>query len=292
MKSRICCLVFLLTLGGCAGAPTQSKSCEDDRLLSSISTPTVKLMTLNISHGRGTSWNQMFVSGKQIHENLDDIAKLLREVDADIVALQEADAASRWSRKFDHVEYLAGQSEYSCFLHGRHKDSWIAAFGTVLMSNVELENASSLAFARSPPTNTKGLVQSTVNWIIDGHTTPITVVSVHLDFSRKSVRESQVDEMVGQLSGLESPLIIMGDLNSDWSNKRSSVRRLAEALELSVYLPDAPDLGTYKKISGDRLDWILISPSLNFIDYKVVPDIVSDHLAVYAEVALREVKQQ
>lgn len=234
----------------------------------------------------------MLVSRQQTYDNLDAIANLLDEIDSDIVALQEADAASRWSGKFDHVEYLLSQTGYSCFVHGSHKDSWIAAFGTALLSRVALHESASIPFAPSPPTNTKGFVRSSVYWQAHGRTIPLTVVSVHLDFSRKSVRESQISQLVAELSIVDSPLIILGDFNSEWSDKYSSVRALADALKLDTYLADEPDLGTYKEMAGKRLDWILISQSLDFIDHKVMPHVVSDHLAVYAEVGLREGEQE
>ncbi|NNK32083.1 MAG: hypothetical protein HKP02_03105, partial [Xanthomonadales bacterium] len=37
---------------------------------------------------------------------------------------------------------------------------------------------------------------------------------------------------------------------------------------------------------GARLDWILVSPGLEFLNYYVVPDVVSDHYAVAADIGL------
>jgi endonuclease/exonuclease/phosphatase family metal-dependent hydrolase len=42
------------------------------------------------------------------------------------------------------------------------------------------------------------------DWSVDGELFPVTVVSVHLDYFRKTVRDSQIDEMVAAFSGLES----------------------------------------------------------------------------------------
>jgi endonuclease/exonuclease/phosphatase family metal-dependent hydrolase len=78
----------------------------------------------------------------------------------------------------------------------------------------------------------------------------------------------------------------MGDLNSRWDQKRSHVQQLAEQLELTAYEPQNDSLGTYKSTDGKRLDWILVSSNLVFSRYEVLPDIVSDHLAVYAELEL------
>ena len=79
----------------------------------------------------------------------------------------------------------------------------------------------------------------------------------------------------------------MGDLNSHWEQKSSHVRSLADALDLQAFLPEQNGLGTYKGAMGKRLDWILISQELAFEAYEVLPDIVADHLAVFAEISYR-----
>ena len=81
----------------------------------------------------------------------------------------------------------------------------------------------------------------------------------------------------------ETPFIILGDFNSDWFSDESVVKELAEKSQLKVYEPRAENLHTYVK-RGRRLDWILISNELEFVSYKVLPDVISDHLAVVAEV--------
>ncbi|WP_221894641.1 hypothetical protein [Bathymodiolus japonicus methanotrophic gill symbiont] len=54
---------------------------------------------------------------------------------------------------------------------------------------------------------------------------------------------------------------------------------------LKVYQPQADNLPTYS--NGDsRLDWILISSELKFVSYKVLPDKLSDHLMLVAEIQL------
>jgi hypothetical protein len=65
------------------------------------------------------------------------------------------------------------------------------------------------------------------------------------------------------------------------------VRMLADKLNLRAFQPEARGLGTYKDSTGKRLDWILITQELEFVDYRVLPDVVADHLAVYAEIIFR-----
>ena len=52
-----------------------------------------------------------------------------------------------------------------------------------------------------------------------------------------------------------------------------------------MFEPHAEGLSTYGD-EGARLDWILVSPDLEFRKYAVYPDIVSDHYAVAAELVL------
>ena len=88
------------------------------------------------------------------------------------------------------------------------------------------------------------------------------------------------------LANRKNPIIILGDFNSDWFNDESVIHELARRCRLHVYQPLANELGTYNS-NGRRLDWILISTDLVFKSYTVLPEVVSDHYAVVAEVAFR-----
>lgn len=287
MFHRALCIVLLAVCGNAIGAEEFSRHCSNSGAKAVHEAPTLSVSTLNISHGRNQSMNQMFVRTKRTYENLDRIAALYGRVDADIVALQEADAASKWSGKFDHVEYLVKNTRYSCFIHGHHARSWLYSYGTALLSKITFSKSESVEFAATPPTTTKGYVRADFDWMSNGRITPVTVVSVHLDFSRKKVRDAQIAQMIAELSDSESELIIMGDLNSRWSDKRSHVRDLAEGLGLIAHKPESDELGSYKSTSGKRLDWILVTPHLEFVSYKVLPDVVADHLAIVAEIRHR-----
>ena len=112
----------------------------------------------------------------------------------------------------------------------------------------------------------------------------IDVVSVHLDFSRQGVRDAQIAEMSSVLADRKGPMIILGDFNSDWFSDKSVVKKLAQNGGMSVYRHDAKDMPTYN--SRYRYDWILVSDELAFVNYTVLPDVVSDHAAVVAEIGL------
>jgi endonuclease/exonuclease/phosphatase (EEP) superfamily protein YafD len=81
-------------------------------------------------------------------------------------------------------------------------------------------------------------------------------------------------------------MIVLGDLNSDWSSNDSVVTELAHRCGMHVYQPLADDLGTYPS-SGRRLDWVMISDDLEFLHHEVLPHMVSDHHAVVADIGFR-----
>lgn len=246
---------------------------------------TLRILTLNVAHGRNQAANQILLPKQDIEQNLQRISQFIKRVDADIVALQEADGPSGWSGNFDHVAWLARASGYPWHYRANHAESWLFSYGTAIMSRLPVSETVQHTFSPSPPTFNKGFLLSRINWPQGNDNDavlPIDVVSVHLDFSRHRVRTNQIAEMADVLSGRSRPMIIMGDFNSEWFAEESVVKQLAEDGGLSVYKPDADNLHTYN--DEYRYDWILISNDLVFSRYEVLPDALSDHLAVMAEV--------
>jgi len=258
-----------------------------------VTASTLKLLTLNIAHGRKDSLNQMLVSSSTIRNNLDDIAGLLMEANADVVALQEADGPSAWSGYFNHVSYLASVASYPWDIYSAHVNGKRINYGTALLSRVPFQDAISHDFPESPPTLRKGFTLGQIEWQPDENKPPIAVdiLSVHLDFSRSKVRKQQISDILRILEERNGPTIILGDFNSDWLKDDSVVKTLAECGNTKVYKPNSINHGTYKS-GKHRLDWVLLSDELEFKQYQVLPDIVSDHQAIIVEVAYTGDPQQ
>lgn len=282
-----CCL---LLLSGCSEVPaTVTTVIQPQSPQIAFTAETLKVMSLNIAHGRKDGINQLFLSGATIRKNLDEIAAVLDHSGADIVALQEADAPSLWSGNFDHIALLAEQADYPAVVHTAHARSWLFNYGTAILSQADFIETLNYTFEPSPPTLNKGFTLAQIVWQPHGQEQPpvlLDIVSVHLDFSRREVRENQIREITQVLEGRDNPLIILGDFNSDWLADELVVRALANDNGLKGYRPSADDLGTYPS-GNKRLDWILISETLEFISYEVLPDVLSDHKAVLAEIGLR-----
>ena len=250
--------------------------------------PPVELtvMTLNAAHGRADGIHQALLSEHRIAENLDKIASLLKHSSPDVVALQEADGPSLWSGQFDHVAYLAEAGGYEHAYRGEHVSGFNLSYGTAVLSRYGLESPASITFPANPPLLPKGFVVSEVAVPAIG---PVTVVSVHLDFARKSVRKEQVERLVEELAGRPRPLIVMGDFNCDWDDE-STLPMLAEQLGLRPFDPDDATT-TFPKL-GKRLDWIFVSDEIEFVDYQVGDGGLSDHRAVIARLRISDAHQR
>ncbi len=244
----------------------------------------LKVMTLNAAHGRKRGSHQLFQKRSSIKANLRDIASVFKRERPDLVALQEADGPSIWSGSFDHVRYLAEEAEYLYSVRGEHVRRARNSYGTAFLSNLPLNTPVSITFAPAPPIFSKGAVISTIAWPGNPEIA-VDVVSVHLDCARKSVRQKQVEEMKNKLDRRERPVIIMGDLNCDWNSREMTLQYLIEGLKLKAYQPWSNGLDTFPRW-GRRLDWILVSSELEFSNYTVFNDVVSDHFGVSAELVL------
>ena len=246
----------------------------------------LRVATLNLAHGRKDSLNQMLLWTSTIKQNLDDVAEVLTQHNPHVVALQEADAASFWSGSFDHVEYLASNAHYPWRTQVSNAQSWFFLYGTALLSALPLIETIKHTFEPSPPTLNKGFVLTQIEWPSGekNNSRKIDIVSVHLDFSRQSVREKQIHEMTEILSTRMNPTIIMGDFNSEWLAEVSVIKELATKSRFVSYKPEAPDYNSYK---NKRLDWILVTKELEFVDYRVLPDSLSDHLMIVADIRFK-----
>jgi endonuclease/exonuclease/phosphatase family metal-dependent hydrolase len=286
MRTSVSLTIIVCTACFALATPRAWANCPDGPVI--VERDFLRVVTLNMAHGRKDARNQMFLKEQTIRQNLQELGELLDRADADMIALQEADAPSKWSGKFDHVKFLSENTIYGCTIHGIHASNRIYDFGTALISKHPFNGGFVHSFKPSKPTTTKGFTVAAIDWN-PGNTLaePVRVkfVSVHLDFSRRSVRRSQIDEMTRALSAIDGPMVLMGDFNTDWQTEESSLKYLAENLNLMVFEPHAEGLSTYGD-KGARLDWILASPELEFTKYAVYPDIVSDHYAVAAELTL------
>ncbi len=284
-------LLWVLLLAGCASteqrvepeivgaagvAPTKEPGCRGS----------IRVMTLNLAHGRGSGFHQALQDANAAQHNLDRIGRLLAREVPDLVALQEADGPSLWSGNFDHVAYLAAARGYANYVRGEHVSALGLSYGTGLLANLEIGEALAVTFDPALSQPAKGFVVSAFRWP-GAPGFQVDVVSLHLDAFNAEVRDVQARRLVQELRERRRPLVVMGDFNTGWGQPDSALRRIAAELDLRAYRPLEPGLSTFPALQR-RLDWILVSPELDFLAYRVLDDRVSDHRAVLAELGLRE----
>lgn len=252
-------------------------------------TSSVRLFSLNVAHGRRTATHQALLRESTTRRNVEEIAKVLKNVGPDLVALQEADGPSPWSGNFDHVATLAEHAELADHYRGEHNHMGIDPFrvssGTAILSTWELANAESRRFGTNWR-DTKGFVVATVT-VPEWNDAEIDVVSVHLDFLRPSLRKTQILDMVNALIHRRRPLVILGDLNCCWQQEKASLRLFNDMLGLRPYRPEDATPTFPVRRPRRRLDWILVSRDLDFHDYHTLKTPLSDHLGIVADLRMR-----
>ncbi len=283
--STACCTLLLLLVSALPAVAAEYR-CRDG-----VTPPqfhngaSLRVASLNIAHGRGTAINQMLIGSERIAENLERAAATMRDTDAHVIALQELDVDSRWAGNFDHADWLLANSHLACVAIGLHARNWLYSFGTGLLSSLAMSEPRAIAFEPTPPTTNKGFVAATLRWQQADNVRSVRLSSVHLDFSRKGARDRQLQKIISAVQESPLPMIVMGDFNEQWDSDGSVVKRLVEEAGLVAYQPDSAALPTYK---SKRLDWILVSPELEFVEYTVLEEELSDHQLVLAELRWRD----
>lgn len=295
---RIILASFLLGMTGTP--PTCTAGALEDQP-GGAPTP-LRVATLNVAHGRGLALSQFTLTAEEFRANVAALTAVIRQKRPDVLALQEADGRSAWSGLFDHVDYIAEHADYRFVHHGIHFEAGIGdlsiRYGTALLSRFPLRStASHRSVVRQ--FHTKGFVTAE----FDFHGRPVVVVSLHLDSSSADVRRKEAGNIVDVLSQLKKPLIVMGDFNSRWTSETDAVRTITKRLQLRAFQPESgegearpttnppppPSLMTFRSTGPvSRIDWILISHDLEFVEYGVWVDKISDHRGVEATIKWRK----
>lgn len=244
---------------------------------------TLRMLSINLAHGRGDGAHQAFQDEDDARRNLDAVETLIRRESPDVIGLQEADAPSKWSGNFHHVEYIAKAAEFKWGMHTAHAEGLGLSYGTAVLSRLPIEDHAAYTFLPAPASLPKGFSLAIVRW--PERDMEIDVVSVHMEPLREAIRQRQAVELVTALADRKRPLVIMGDFNTEWDDDDGVLRKLVDGLDLTAHAPLQEDIVTFPKLDR-RLDWILVSSEFRFIDFDVLDDPVSDHRAIVAELAL------
>ena len=276
-------------------------------MLSTSGKETVRVACYNIAHGRGTAEsNWSGGSAKERMDRLNAIGQLLKEIDADVVVLNEVDFDSSWSHCVNQAEYLAKVAGYSFRAEERNIDFrvlwWKWRFGNAILSKTPISNAKVIDFPNYAGWETllagkKRGIKCDFAFNGDVH----AIVGAHLSHRSENLRVKSAQMLVGYLHDGLSPLIVAGDMNStpaDFpnhhidANGHNAIQVFDQPETLSRRPLDAPpafESLTFPSMDPKMvIDWILVSSGgeYRFLEYRVVRSTLSDHLPVCADISL------
>ncbi len=203
---------------------------------------------------------------------------VLREIDADVIALQEADRRFGTRAAVLTPHLLSEHSPWKPVSFGIHQTS-IGWHGNAILVRKEAQILDCEAI-HLPALEPRGAVVADVR--IGG--TALRVVGMHLDLSGLW-RRRQANAILAHLasSSRQYPTILMGDLN-EWSRGSGCLRDFGRDFSIA---DTGRSFHAHRPVA--RLDRIIVSPDLRITDTgvheSVTARIASDHLPVWAELA-------
>jgi endonuclease/exonuclease/phosphatase family metal-dependent hydrolase len=215
----------------------------------------------------------------------DRILTILNEVDADVVALQEADR--RFGRRETvlplsaidtHTRYRPVPLSHSAGIIGR-PDS-IGWHGNALLVRRDIEVADATVVPL-PTLEPRGAIRADL--VVQGHR--LRVVGMHLDLSGLR-RRHQVRSILAHVADCDhrTPAVLMGDLN-EWTRNGGCFQEFDQGWRLL-----APGRSFPSQRPLAQLDRIVVSDEWDVVDagvhHSALASRGSDHLPVWARLAL------
>jgi endonuclease/exonuclease/phosphatase family metal-dependent hydrolase len=226
------------------------------------------------------------------------ILRALRELNADIVLLQEVDRDCRRTGYRDVARDLSDALRMNWVAAGEFQEIGeargrrAAITGQAILSRFPIEDATTLGFK----------AQDRLRWLLNpaqprrggrialkARTAGITIYNAHIESGdNRNLQRKQIAEIVADdaLRGVGGPVVIGGDFNSGPLRHASTFASL-HAAEFADALGDAADRGPTSTGARDPIDWIFVK-NLTPARGRVLSLVgVSDHFPVAATVASR-----
>lgn len=231
----------------------------------------IKVITYNIHAGIDT--NGSF--------NLDRIAHIISEENADIVGLNEVDQCTSRSKGVDQAKYIADKLDYHYvfgkainYSGGEYGNAFISKYPIVASKNYRLPIHS--LKTREP----RAMLECDVN--MDGKL--IKVFTTHLGLE-KAERELSIEYISNVLQTIDTSVVLLGDFNL------VHAKDFEELLPLMNILKDtAEDIGKGSDIMtfdsenpSTKIDYILASKDAKVLSTYTRSSLASDHLPLICE---------
>ncbi|MBO8140746.1 MAG: endonuclease/exonuclease/phosphatase family protein [Firmicutes bacterium] len=237
----------------------------------------LRVMTYNIRWGLGADGRR----------DLTRTAAVLRQLDADIVILNEVDVNWRRSGNSDQPARLAAEAGYPYVYFGASFRTWASgslkasAYGNAILSRHPIVSAHTIPLPNPLRREPRSVLVARV--LVGGQA--LTVLGTHLGLHRFE-RLEQAGH-IARLVNASEPVILMGDFNAFPGSEE-----IALLISGPTGLSDAHGLagsGSGETFPAPepsaRIDYIFVSPPLasRVVASRAVPADASDHLPVVAD---------
>jgi endonuclease/exonuclease/phosphatase family metal-dependent hydrolase len=231
----------------------------------------VRILTYNILHGETLKGDF----------DLDRIAKVIKEADPDLVALQEVDFFTKRARHMDLATEL-GQRTGMAPLFGQAMPFDGGEYGEGILSSFSFLSTQNHSLPAQEGKEPRAALE--VNVVLKSGDT-IRFIGTHLDHTRDEAdRIGQALQINTIFTDSECPAILAGDLNAKPESKTMEILFSQWTGSFPGYAPTFPSENPRVKI-----DYILFRPENRWkvLETRVIDDkIASDHSAVLSVLEL------
>lgn len=265
---RYCRLVLVSVLTVLLAAGCSSSKRTDKTIL--------RVMTYNIHHGEG-------VDGKV---DIDRIAKVIRDANADVVALQEVDRGVERTKKIDIMMLLADKTDMA-YAFGKNIDYQGGDYGNGMLTKFPILEERNLHYTMIRTGEQRGLLQL----VLDVRGQEVVVMNTHIDYRQDdSERVLNVAEIRDSVRRYQPrPVLLCGDFN-DIPASRTAVRMKEDFVDSWEVAGTGNGFSYSASEPVKRIDYIFVSkpaPGKPFVlrpvSAMVVQSDASDHLPVVVE---------
>ena len=219
-------------------------------------TKEIKIISYNIHSGLD----------KDMFPSLFDIIDFLRDTDADIICLQEVNESAKAGFQVSSLK-----EDLDMYAHfGANVVKLGSNYGLATYSKYPIVSQKHIYL--SSKKEQRGMLHTVVNL---GRGKKLNIINLHLGLDKEE-RELQLQEVETFIKELNDQYIVVGDFNQgDVDVNKEIFKDVAEELNQNNTLTYATSL--------DRIDYILLSPNIEVIEYDVIKKNMSDHFPIYAK---------
>jgi endonuclease/exonuclease/phosphatase family metal-dependent hydrolase len=236
----------------------------------------LRVLSYNIHHGEG-------VDGKL---DLDRIARVIRAVEPDLVALQEVDQNVRRSESVDQPAELARLTGMRV-VFGQNIPLEGGGYGNAVLSRLEVVRHENHKLPNVDAGEQRGVLEMEV--AAGGLEQPLLFFATHLDHRRDERERLASAKAIGELAGKQGarPMVLAGDLNA--TPESAVMTEFGKSWQRSnaEILPTIPVDEPRRQI-----DYVMLRPASRWkvIETKVIDEpVASDHRPILAIIELQSV---